>query len=50
MKHEIGGIAIEEFVGLKPLIYSLLREDNSEHKKAKSRNRIIVATISYNEY
>ena len=50
MKNEIGGVAIEEFVGLKPWIYSLLIEDSSDHKKAKSRNRIVVATISYNEY
>ena len=32
MKDEIGGVAIEEFVGLKPKMYSFLI-DNSEHKK-----------------
>ena len=49
MKHESGGVAIEEFVGLKPKIYSFLA-DNSEHKKAKSVNKNVVATISHNEY
>ena len=33
MKFETGGVAIEEFVGLKPKMYSFLLE-NSEHKKA----------------
>ena len=49
MKDETGGVAIEEFVGLKPKMYSLL-EDNKEHKKAKSMNKKFVATISHNEY
>ena len=44
-----GGVAIEEFVGLKPKIYSFLA-DNNEHKKAKSVNKNVVATISHNEY
>ena len=34
MKDETGSIAIGEFVGLKPKIYSFLVDDN-EHKKAK---------------
>ena len=45
MKDETTGIAIEEFVGLKPKMYSYLVSDNIEHKKAKG-----VATISQNEY
>ena len=32
MKNETGGVTIEEFVGLKPKIYSFLI-DNNEHKK-----------------
>ena len=32
MKDEITGVAIEEFVGLKPRMYSYLVDDNSEHK------------------
>ena len=32
---ETGGVAIEEFVGLKPKIYSSFVDDNSEYKKAK---------------
>ena len=31
------GVAIEEFVGLKPKMYSCL-VDNGEHKKAKGVN------------
>ena len=38
IKDETGGVAIEEFVGLKPKMYSFL-VDNSEHKKAKGVNR-----------
>ena len=49
MKDETEGVAIEEFVGLKPKMYSLL-EDNKEHKKAKGVNKKFVATISHNEY
>ena len=46
MKDETKSITIEEFVGLKPSFYSLLVDDNSEHKKAKGVNRV---TKSYNE-
>ena len=35
MKHETKGVAIEEFAGLKPEMYSFLL-DNSEHKKEKA--------------
>ena len=35
MKDESGGAAIEEFVGLKAKMYSLLVDDNNEYKKAK---------------
>ena len=38
MKNETAGVAIEEFVGLKPKMYSYLVDDNSEHKKAKGIN------------
>ena len=50
MKDETAGAANEEFVGLKPNIYSYLVDDNSEHKKAEGENRNIVVTISHNEY
>ena len=39
MKDETAGVMIEEFVGLKPKIYSFLVDENSEHKKAKSVNK-----------
>ena len=50
MKDETAGTEIEEFVGLKPKMYSYLVNDNSEHKKAKGVNRNVVATISHNGY
>ena len=49
MKYETGGLAIEEFVELKPKTYSFLVHDNSENKKAKGVNKDVVATISHNE-
>ena len=50
MKDGAGVVAIEGLVGLKSKKYSYLVNDNSEHKKAKSVNRNVVATITYNEY
>ena len=44
MKDETAGVAIEEFVGLKPKMYSSLVDDNSEHKKANGVNKNVVAT------
>ena len=38
MKNETAGVVIEEFVGLKPKMYSYLQDHNGEHKKAKSVN------------
>ena len=50
MKDETAGVATEEFVRLKPKMYSYLVNDNSEHKKAKVVSRNAVAAISHNEY
>ena len=49
MKDETGGVAIKEFLELKPKMYSFLG-DNSEHKKTKGVNKNVVATVSCNEY
>ena len=49
MKDEAGGIVIEEFVRLKPKIFSFLVDYNSEHEKAKGVNKNVVATVSHNE-
>ena len=49
-KDETGCLAIEEFVGLKPKMYSFLADDNSKHKKSKGVNKNVVATVSHNEY
>ena len=32
MKDEIAGVSIEEYVGLKPNMYSYLVDDNSQHR------------------
>ena len=40
IKDETRGVTIEEFVGLKPKMYSFLL-DNSEHKKAKVVNKML---------
>ena len=49
MKDEAGAFANEEFVGLKPKMYSFL-VDNSEHKKTKGVKENLVVTISHNDY
>ena len=36
MKFEMGGVAVEEFIGLKEMMYSFLVDDSSQPKKAKS--------------
>ena len=50
MKDETAGVAIEEFVRLKPKMYLHLVDDNREHKETKDINKNVVATISHNEY
>ena len=44
------GVAVEEFVGLKPKLYSFLVDDSSEHKKANGVNKNVVARISHSDY
>ena len=50
MRQLAAGVAIEEFVWLKPKMYSYLADGNSQHKKAKGVNRNVVAAIIHNEY
>ena len=50
MEDEKAGVAIEEFVGLKPKMYLFLVDDCKEHKKAKAVNKNVVAIISQNKY
>ena len=50
IKDETGGVAIKEFIGLKPKIYSFLVDDRSEHRKVKGINKNVVETINHNEY
>ena len=39
MKDKTGDVAIEEFHGLNPKMYSFLVDGNGEHKKAKDVNK-----------
>ena len=51
MKVEAAGAATKEFVGLKPRIYLILIDYNSEHKKKqKVWIKIFVERISQSEY
>ena len=52
MKDETSDVAIEEFVRLKPKIYSLidLFHDSRQHKEAKGLNKDVVVIISLSEY
>ena len=49
VKDETAGVAIEEFVGLKPKMYSYLVDDNNQHEKKKGAKKNVVATISHND-
>ena len=49
IKDELAVVAIEEFVGFKPKMYSYLANNNSEHKIARCMNRNVVATVSHKE-
>ena len=48
-KDETADLAIEEFVGLKPKMYSYLVDGNSDHKQIQGGNKNVVATIRHNE-
>ena len=48
MEDETAGVVIEEFVRLKPKMYSFLVDHDSEFKKAKDMNRNVVEKIIYN--
>ena len=50
MKDEASDFAIKELVGLKPKMCSFVVDDSSDHKKAKSVNKNVVATISHDKY
>ena len=50
MKDETGGVAIEDFGGLKPKTYSFLVNSNSQHKQTKGMNKNVVPTISHNKF
>ena len=41
-KDKTGGVVTEEFVGLKPKMYSFLVLDNNGHKKAKGMKKVLL--------
>ena len=47
MKDEAGGVAIEELVGLKPKMCSVVIDDSNNHKKAKGKNKNVVVGINH---
>ena len=47
---EMGGFASEEFVRLKPKMYSTLVSNSDEYKKARGVNKNVVAKISHIEF
>ena len=50
MQDETGGVAIEEFVRLKPKMYSFLIDDNIENKKANGVNTNVIKRVNHSEY
>ena len=48
MKDETGGVAIEESVRLKPMMYLFSVDDSNEHKKAEGMNKNVVAKAMMN--
>ena len=50
MEDETGDVAIKEFIGLKPMMYSFLVGDSSEYKKANGVNKNDAETKGHNEY
>ena len=45
MKDKITGVAVEEFVGLKSKMNSILSSDSKKCKKAKCVNKNVVAKV-----
>ena len=50
MRVETGKVAIKEFFGLKPKMYSCLVDDSSDHNKTKGVNKSVLARVSHSEY
>ena len=48
MKDEATDVAIKEFVGLKPKMFSFLVDDNSEHKSKRCEKMLLKEQIIVN--
>ena len=46
----MGGVVIEEFVCLRPKMYSILLRDSNESKLAIFFKKNVVAKLNHNEY
>ena len=49
-KDECNGQAISEFVGLRPKMYSILKADETEIKKAKGISKLVVKKMKHDLY
>ena len=49
IKDETGDAIIEEFVGLKPKMYSIFVDDNNNHKKVKNLAEILLPQKNHTE-
>ena len=50
IKDGTGGVAIVEFIGLGPKVYSVLVDDSAQYKKGKGVNKDVNGTMSHSEY
>jgi hypothetical protein len=51
MKDECAGVPVAEFVGLRPKIYSILKSDSKELKKAKGvKKNVVKQQIRHQQY
>ena len=50
VRDETDGVPVEDFVGLKTKMYTILVDNSNEHKKPKCVNKNVAVTISHNEY
>ena len=49
MRDELGGVAVKQFVRLKPKMYSFFVDNSSEDKNLKDVNKNVVTKITHSE-
>ena len=51
MKYELGGQIMKKFVGLRAKVYSYLKENNVEDKKAKGTKKCVIKrNLKFRDY